>query len=614
MKNKCKFIVKIILCTFSFISISSMEKPQERNPIVQSKYLNMVFIFDEGFDAELKKNMYLLPEFFSLTSGTTGPMFRALLEGIKQEIPILVSSVLIRFIQEIQKERPFYEFFLKTSQDNISNIPFEYPLHLVEGYHELKNQYKSATEVLQKNYQSFNDETKSCVLLLPNELLRKETLDSLGFNVNNLKPLKDILFSDLPLSSPINIETFKKIFNQSSQYRKRIILMGHGDSALAGGSKSLIAQMEIKQYLAFLESINSFCDFLFIISCYSGGINMIEAQKEQLKINDNVFSHAKLNYPIILGSTIDAPTTINILNYSEYFKKLDAYLAKPTTASLKEVLDEAYQNMQTQNPIWGIPLIRFPGSNSFFRAIDIDNNIAIITATGLKVFQLQHTLKVAEISPLEIKGKEIVLLYPALISVPVKIIAPKASMGLFEVTIVSMIPGNACHIFNSLIVPNLSLESLLLSLHSQTRVKKAFLIKKLTTNNGIFENILFLIKPDRMMPTKTANSIIAKVISSEKFKNYENNYFFANSFSFGPWNIEKINDIGKIIQEYQSKINEAMPTAEALYHSTGGQQTREMLELEIKEFLKVLGDEVLPTAPTHAPVILPSAPTHEPKL
>ena len=557
----------------------------EKEKQLDNKHLDLVVIFDNGLipnQLETLKFLEKTPDLFPLVSaalpfefrllfmGMIGAMTRSVLACIEQEIPVIVSP-------------PLFVIILEHLRDNPLN--FKMPAEAFEKYIKIKPRFVSAIDNLKKNWKSYISKDHDFIVLMPQSLIRNNSLSLLGFDENNLDNLWDIDILKLPLYKDISIDSFKKLFLLDAKIRKRIILQGHGTSQIAGNPESAIAELSIKKYNLFLEAINQYCDFLYVISCYAGGMNMIEAQKEQYLINKKIFERFQINYPIVLGSALDAPSTLDTLDYKAFFNKLDAYLANPTMEKLKETLKEAYKTM---NKLLSIPLIRFPGSNSLFRAVELDKKIALLTVAALKAYELKFKMKGASIEPYQLEGQKVTLLYPSLINIPLALNIDK----LAETRILSMIPGTAIHMIDSLEMPNSAFTDIFEIFNQESLVQKIFYIKKLICKDGIYEYVLFSqIKEFSQLFRSSNFSVITKISSSQAYPSFNNQFvgFQGTKDQFSkdlmPL-MQKVEDY-MVMSAYYSYFM-ATPSADAIEQSTGGQQTLEMLKNAIENEINVI--------------------------
>lgn len=130
----------------------------------------------------------------------------------------------------------------------------------------------------------------------------------------------------------IDHETILSIFSNSDKSKKinkRILLAGHGfferktndlislkpESLVIDGKKiAAVAQLQISQYVEFLNKLRvSNCSFLYVMSCYSGGLNSLASKIDSLYEEKNIFNKfdkIKNSMPFItvLDSNIDRDT------------------------------------------------------------------------------------------------------------------------------------------------------------------------------------------------------------------------------------------------------------------------------------------------------------------
>jgi hypothetical protein len=418
--------------------------------------------------------------------------------------------------------------------------------------------------------------TKDFIVLIPKTLLKDESLASLGFNSANLISVSDhrTLSRVLPAQTPISISHFQSLFNLKNSIRKNILVSGDGQSCVAGHPESLIAGMDQRQYTAFLVAINPFTDFALFLSCYAGGSNLEKMHQQQEDITQNAFSLNQLRFPLAIGATTDQMVQGFLPNLDAFFANINAYQETKNLSFLKKALFEVYQS--ATQPIWAIPSVRFPGIHSFFRAIALNKDIKALTVTDNNAYKLNFIRTKKLVRPLEIDAQTI-LVYPALLDLPLRL-HPKSK-------IISMINGNALHIFDE-VITNFDKHSLFdLFQQPVTSLNKVFFIKKLKDQGAVYENVTF-------QASQLAKSeIIFKVTASRTHPHLIGKYAVLSET--GLYETSQKEALLKI----KALVTAAMPSEFSLYQATGGQQTRAMLEAAIHNALTALPRPLPPRPP-----------------
>ena len=279
--------------------------------------------------------------------------------------------------------------------------------------------------------------------------------------------------------------------------------------------------------------------------------------------------------------------------------------------TLKEVVEPLYGKL-----LENIPSIRFPGPLNFFRAVDVDQDVAIITSVSQQRMILGSKLKFQKklkqdddkgqiiegqkllSGEFEFKQKQL-LLYPAHIIVP--IVVPDGKIG----SIVSMINGRAFHIIDNMQAPKCSLQQIVISLAGQlSMAPKAYFIKNLQClATGEFEqkvkaetkvldieNLIFFISPAKKMDTFAVSTVftvkgekkyIQSEYSCEKKLNKETGALEINLQNTSQTSISNKGYLNKI----NTLFSATKPSNEALYEATAGQEN-------IKDLEKIIQDAV----------------------
>ena len=282
-------------------------------------------------------------------------------------------------------------------------------------------------------------------------------------------------------NKPIDIKHVEKIFDQQSKNSKRFYIAGHGYERSQNKATKIagLSAPDFKQLLMILNAIHT--DFAYIFTCYASGINILEFKRPE-----RYFDIKRIQYPIALQATTDQEATAyhEQLEFKRFFARLSAWLKSPENRSNGTLLEETLKplltfNMQapsldyTPQEKQNLPSIWFPGSNSFFRSIDIDSS-TIITYFILKrfetesLFEKRFTQQVQTRPTFEIGSHTKHLqVFPSNASS-----LDLSYNGRIPFDFISKIPGKAQHYFKSLSAQQLSFDSLLKSMiHIGTSAK-----------------------------------------------------------------------------------------------------------------------------------------------
>ena len=269
------------------------------------------------------------------------------------------------------------------------------------------------------------------VLLLPHSFVKKvvpdgkDKLSILGFDKNYLTLIKssdiDTFFkNDEYKNISINMSHFEKFFLKEKDGSgkkidnlflpvKMIFATGHGSA-----DGNTVVGMKVEQYQELLKILNEInTQFLLVESCYAGGESLLKMHDLLLSKSPGVLLE-KIIYPIVINATTAegtvAPKSVKLAEIIEPlfngskeiiknkqfyfgvpFSKLKEVDKKSGTTSIKDVLMPLYSiTPYTTN----LPSIHMPGTNSFFRAIDIDN-LLILTYVGLQKYKIAEKVRIA---------------------------------------------------------------------------------------------------------------------------------------------------------------------------------------------------------------------------
>lgn len=256
------------------------------------------------------------------------------------------------------------------------------------------------------------------------QILNQQSLDALA----NMPTQRQ---ENAPMS-PLKMLYLKDIFAKNPYVRKNIYLDGHGD-------QNQIAGLELKYYQDLLKTFNDLSvNLVYVSSCYAGGANILKAYQE--KVQDYT-KPLNLNYFLMIGSISDAAVRSSAIDFRaffdathQFFSPKGPYLKKPLEAIGKASWGGLYQNL---------PTVRFPGNINYFKVLDVDDKVEIITYAKARAAELEQPIAaqrhlVSAKKGITIpKNKRMVLIYPPVIKAPIYT-EPGSHL-----TFVSMIPGNS---------------------------------------------------------------------------------------------------------------------------------------------------------------------------
>lgn len=286
----------------------------------------------------------------------------------------------------------------------------------------------------------FTNKTGDLCVIIPEIVQDEETLKQrYGFvNLDYVKPNEVVeKIASLTHEVPQNqfdglIDRFKEIIDTSSpKHPVSFFLEGHGLTNIKIAS---IPIRFIGKFLNVLDEIGT--KFLYIRTCYMAGENLqftqdtlqknIEQQRREDilrlikyqrvpfdEIASSISSDAEMyrfpasvsaakipsiNYAIVIEAAADIPTSGNG-NIQGFFTKLNEFLKRPLW-SFGDRFGRSTQKAPSIKDVIGalavkhedvLPSIRFPGTNSFFRAVDL-GEMEIITWQRINALRTQNLL------------------------------------------------------------------------------------------------------------------------------------------------------------------------------------------------------------------------------
>lgn len=279
-------------------------------------------------------------------------------------------------------------------------------------------------------WRSYCDDKKNFALFIPSS--ERRSFWDMGLNKEvwgkQIQPDQiDAIFKDVSTKERIIDVAWLEQFNAlwaNAAVPKNIFLEGHGytNTHIAGIPAHLfrsvatnIARQETEAHaegmlvsggdlIDILQRINT--KFLFMVSCYSGGINSLVMQKDmQNSAGELPFVTVLASVGEIVATTHDTENMKGLLDMVTKFFAQSApplYLGKPikTTRQLiklplpnKITFTDVIKSYFGKTPIdpENIPSVSIPGAG-FFRALDLDNQL-IITMTTLRAYRIQKAIE-----------------------------------------------------------------------------------------------------------------------------------------------------------------------------------------------------------------------------
>jgi len=417
-----KILLTAILLAVSFnVAPKIYYYPKKNKKIEQPNVLDLC-IFLESRGEEKSKEEEKSEE------GKAHTITRELLTAIENKEAIIASSLLMAAVLRIS--------LVKTSKQDFKLI-----------------------NILRKDFNIYITKDKNFAVLIPKLTYKYAQLKKIGLSETVLRKITTknlgnlIKEFDQQEKGVINIDTLKHIFLPNSSIKKRVYLNGHG-------SQSNIAELNPKQFLEFIKlMVNIGCEFLYVLSCYVGGLNKLIINKIP-----------EVPFIIAVGSLTDtAAISYREINVKKFFRELNKVLTKKIKGNIKKflgttprkkwwtVFKDAFSHIA--GPILeNQPSIKYPGI-PVFRTVPIkDIEVEVITYPKLLRWELEKKVKppkekkpkkpskIEWKKPIEkeiIVEKKNILIYPSIINVNL------VFTGLPK-KIISMIPGKAHHYIKSI--------------------------------------------------------------------------------------------------------------------------------------------------------------------
>ncbi len=344
-------------------------------------------------------------------------------------------------------------------------------------------------------------------------------LASLGFDPAALIPisltkLEAQVLRNVPHEMPAASNRFPThIFRQQKDIPWVIHWHGHGSV-----DNTYFVGMPMERFRVALRFFNNSIAMKFLCygACFAGGYHTIEPytnlfnnllharawRKRGRRVYDHCSSISHLNFPIAVESTTDACShTIDLGScFFEAFQPAPGYINPLCVNSASKVLsrfgsridynlffdiwqmehrlmhDMIRDSLRAVSISYGLEyltssdtqLVRFP-CNNFFQAVAINNKSYVLTYARAKQHELRN-------EPIVVTDKKSLLIYPAIIRVPVIIQVPNTHI---LPDLISMNPEPALHYFTEIDIGHKSYEALFATLSNlKTAVEKFFIFKR----------------------------------------------------------------------------------------------------------------------------------------
>lgn len=283
------------------------------------------------------------------------------------------------------------------------NIPIVAPVALLKKLlMDSKIVMRCAAEAILSSGQwaFFINKTQDFIVLLPTSnsgALNKSDAGSIepqfGFSSDQLDSIQFTELVNLVRSMEFkeksaSIANFQALFDMKKP--KRFYISGHGE---LGVNIASIALGDLQKFLRVLTEVNT--EFIYINSCESGGENLVKLQQGlQATVNEAWKKALKEQskypqYAMVIRATTDAPASGGVDQIAEFFNRLDIFLNNPHWffGGVKDksgmTVVKVLEPLHAESGISNLPSVRFPGTNNFFRAVDI-GQMTIVTWMGVQ--------------------------------------------------------------------------------------------------------------------------------------------------------------------------------------------------------------------------------------
>lgn len=630
----------------------------------------IIFVF-QFFMAEAAQHFDVAVFLREYDSSSFDAIHTSFFYAVAQHVPIVVNTPFFKSFLTLQANGriPYFELnitILKAGIDKYHEIrdklrlsiktepsDNKYQLERLESSHDEVNklinkneekikQYADAIKVHTEIWQRLVDEIKNPKIWKIYTNVEKDFVVLLPLDYPHLTLPTGLISIEPQFINPnFGVENIELSVSHLLEFLNILAPSGHIRMFLHGhGNRGVVAHLNSEQYNELLTGLEKhICDFLYVSSCFAGGWNQVLMHQKNLEKD---FKKYQISFPIVVASVADFTSSVlkeeigdkqtiehsyyNNLKLKSFFTKINDFYRHQERTSITHWVKEPFKSicmeLYPKIPLENWPLIRLPGCDSYFRALEIDRQVMVLTYPWLIAYELQafkpsetkeivvgeevvgeEELSIVEerIKPsqgkrrkeMRLLGKEAVLLYPSIlrlpISIPTKI--PK---------IISMIPGNARHYLQSINAENFSLEQVLdgmfLFAKSHNLIgEKLFFIKELQCTNYNGSGLLHSENPEDDNPSQKLklNNVIITIRGYEgmqrKMEFYYTISFQLNGvvFSSNDWDREqdKKNNrawrwslSNRSMNDLIENALQFKPHQAALWEATGGIETDQQFE------------------------------------
>jgi len=547
----------------------------------KSELLDFIIVLDKGMG-----NESIRAHFQEL-----GPITEDVARGITARKILIISTGMLNNLYLIFAVDPLHDgrsvWLLKHARDEETGMPFKDADAAQKELKKIidrdknndwrkarKNLATRAITLLQDEYETYLSPNGNFMVLVPINpgAGKTEPLEKTGLNPDTLtyigpKDRQAVFARYEGVEVALSVDELTTLFAPNDKLPKHFILSGHGSATpiFAGLTKP-----EYQKLLTFLNTIG--CASLAVSSCYTGGDEVALMHDILQGGLPTTFDLHDILYVILMGATTANPLATDI-QFHEYFDAIDTF----TKNQSPDALARAVEALGGWSPDRDTPSVYFPTKYkdlpALFRAVESDKRVVRLTCTKQKQLLLE---KVPE---LKLKTDDVLLYYPAIITIPVVING--------SAKLISMAQGEFIHAFTKITAKELTLaECIRLIIGPISPSRRIYLVKELIYGNNVIHGLIIDSTPDKITVTwrrgedyftvahRDFKAKVGRTLSGEKFS------------------IEK--EIKIIDQEaylsYLSIIDQVSLSPEILRQASGGQETADMArEAALKTILETAG-------------------------
>ena len=196
----------------------------------------------------------------------------------------------------------------------------------------------------------------------------------------------------------IDIKKLDEIFDDEGVVPTFDFVMGHGFYGGAGKKVTeklkesiQIAQLTLQEFKEFLKNRQKRgCLFMFVISCFSGGLNLTLINKYVDQVSGKLSREKEIIFPIVVGGISDVTQIgANEYDFTQFFERLDIFFAKRIAAhGLKPEYTVMFEKpfRKIVEPLFlsipeltNIPTVLLPGLDKPVKTIKVDKEVLVLT-------------------------------------------------------------------------------------------------------------------------------------------------------------------------------------------------------------------------------------------